>query len=81
MEVSGSPWYFLVWVVAYAVLNLWLPVVAKRDMDRRGQPGWRYDVMVWLILPIGLLAWWVARRRHPVVERPPKAAVANRRSS
>jgi len=29
MEVSGSPWYFLVWVVAYAVLNLWLPVVAE----------------------------------------------------
>ena len=54
----------------YGVLNLWLPSVAKKDMDRRDQPGWAYDVAVWWCLPVGLLSWWAARRRYPIVERP-----------
>ena len=52
----------------YVLLKMWLPNVAKKDMDRRGQPGWAYDTAVWLILPIGLLAWWRARRRYPILD-------------
>ena len=31
-------------LIAYAILRFWLPAVAKRDMDRRGQQGWAYEL-------------------------------------
>lgn len=61
-------WLFLAGLLAYGVLVFWLPSVAKKDMDRRGQPGWAYDLAVWWYLPAGLLAWWAARRRYPLLE-------------
>ena len=63
----------------YVVLRMWLPSVAKKDMDRRGQAGWAYDMAVWWILPIGLLAWWRARRRYPVLDN--ESSKSDRRSS
>lgn len=61
-------WLFLAGVLAYVVLVFWLPSVAKKDMDRRGEPGWAYDLAVWWYLPVGLLAWWAARRRYPIID-------------
>ena len=67
MELS-SVFLILAGIAAYAVLNLWLPLIAKKDMDRRGEPGWAYDLGVWWCLPVGLVSWWVARRRYPLLE-------------
>ena len=62
-------------LVTYAVFVIWLPTVVEKDMARRGLTGWGYDFSIWFIWwfpPVGLLAWWQARRRYPVLESAPK---------
>ena len=79
MDSVGALWPLWAGLIAYAILRFWLPAVAKRDMDRRGQPGWVYDLAVWWILPLGLLAWWQARRRYPILDN--ESMKSDRRSS
>jgi hypothetical protein len=47
-------------------LVCWLAVRAARDMDARGEPGWRYGLLVLVVFPVGLLAWLAARARRPL---------------
>ena len=72
MDSLIGPWLLFAGLVAYVILRFWLPAMAKRDMDRRGQPGWAYDLAVWWILPVGLFAWWRARRRYPILDPQPQ---------
>ena len=46
-------------------LVCWLAVRAARDMDARGEPGWRIGLLVLCLPPVGLLVWLAARSRHP----------------
>jgi hypothetical protein len=55
----------LVFFLLGVPLVCWLAVTAARDMDARGQPGWRFGVLILGAFPIGLLAWLVARSRPP----------------
>jgi hypothetical protein len=43
----------------------WLAVRAARDMDARGEVGWRYGLLVLCLPPIGLVAWLAQRSRRP----------------
>ena len=54
-------------LAGYWLLRNWLANVARRDMERRGRRGWMLDTAVFWWTPLGLLAWWIARRRHPIV--------------
>jgi len=54
-------------LVGYWVLRNWLANIAFRDMRRRGRPGWLIDTAVFWWTPVGLLAWWIVRRRYPIV--------------
>ena len=54
-------------LAGYWILRNWLANVARRDMERRGRRGWMLDTAVFWWTPVGLLAWWIARRRHPIV--------------
>lgn len=47
-------------------LVCWLAVRAARDMDARGEAGWRYGLLVLCLPPIGLVAWLAARTRRPL---------------
>jgi len=44
----------------------WLAVRAARDMDSRGETGWRYGLLVLCLPPVGLVAWLAARSRRPL---------------
>lgn len=44
----------------------WLAVRAARDMDTRGEAGWRYGLLVLCLPPVGVIAWLAARSRRPV---------------
>ena len=57
---------------AYAALMYWLSDVAKKDMERRGQPGWVFGSFIFWSTPMGLLAWWEARRRYPILDDAPE---------
>ena len=45
-------------------LVCWLAVRAARDMDARGEAGWRYGLLILCLPPVGLVAWAAARTRH-----------------
>jgi hypothetical protein len=47
-------------------LACWLAVRAARDMDARGDAGWRYGLLVLILPPIGLIVWLAARSRRPL---------------
>lgn len=47
-------------------LACWLGVRAARDMDARGDVGWRYGLLVLTLPPIGLIVWAAARSRRPL---------------
>ncbi|HZQ77613.1 MAG TPA: hypothetical protein VFE55_09805 [Acidimicrobiia bacterium] len=47
-------------------LVCWLAVRAARDMDARGEAGWRYGLLVLCLAPIGVVVWLAARARHPL---------------
>jgi hypothetical protein len=49
-------------------LACWLAVRTARDMDARGQAGWRYGLLSLVLPPIGLVAWLVGRSRFPLRE-------------
>ena len=49
-------------------LVCWLAVRVARDMDARGDAGWRYGLLVLCLPPIGLAAWLAARTRRPLPE-------------
>jgi hypothetical protein len=49
-------------------LVCWLAVRAARDMDARGEAGWRYGLLVLTVFPIGVVAWLAARSRRPLPE-------------
>ena len=56
-------------LVFFAVpLVCWLGVRAARDMDARGEAGWRYGLLVLCLPPVGLVAWLAARSRRPLPE-------------
>jgi hypothetical protein len=44
----------------------WLGVRAARDMDARGEAGWRYGLLVLCLPPVGVLAWLAARAQRPL---------------
>ena len=43
-----------------------LAVRVARDMDARGEAGWRYGLLVLCLPPVGLVAWLTARTRRPL---------------
>ena len=45
-----------------------LAVRAARDMDARGETGWRYGLLVLCLPPVGVVAWLAARSRRPVAD-------------
>ncbi|MGH9011934.1 MAG: hypothetical protein ACRDYF_19115 [Acidimicrobiia bacterium] len=49
-------------------LVCWLAVRVARDMDARGEAGWRYGLLVLCLPPFGLVAWLAARTRRPLPE-------------
>ena len=49
-------------------LVCWLAVRAARDMDARGETGWRYGLLVLCLPPVGVVAWLAARSRRPMAE-------------
>lgn len=61
-------------VVLFLLLFFGVPLVCMlavrvaRDMDARGEAGWRYGLLVLCLPPVGLPAWLVARTRHPVTD-------------
>jgi len=57
----------LVLLIFGVPLVCWLAVRAARDMDARGEAGWRYGLLVLCLPPVGVAAWLVARARR----RPP----------
>lgn len=50
-------------LLAATLVQTTLALLAARDMDRRGQPGWIFGILVLLLLPVGVLVWVVARER------------------
>ena len=64
----GMGSFGLVYAFAALLLLVWVPVFVARDMRRRGRTGWSYGVLTLLLLPIGLAAWLIDRRRFPIVE-------------
>ena len=49
-------------------LVCWLAVRAARDMDARGEAGWRYGLLVLCVAPVGVVVWLAARARRPLPE-------------
>ncbi|HVW32518.1 MAG TPA: hypothetical protein VHL53_08275 [Acidimicrobiia bacterium] len=49
-------------------LICWAAVRAARDMDARGEAGWRYGVLILVFFPAGLMVWLAARSRRPLPE-------------
>jgi hypothetical protein len=45
-----------------------LAVRVARDMDARGEAGWRYGLLVLCLPPVGLVAWLTARTRRSVAD-------------
>jgi hypothetical protein len=58
----------LVFFLLGVPLVCWFAVRAARDMDARGEPGWRYGLLVLLIFPVGVVAWLAGRARRPLPE-------------
>lgn len=56
---------FLISPILVAVLAMTARQAAI-DLDRRGQPGWVYGLLVMFVWPLGLAAWLLARGRHPL---------------
>jgi hypothetical protein len=44
----------------------WLAVRAARDMDARGEAGWRYGLLALCVPPVGLVVWLAGRARRPL---------------
>ena len=61
-------------VVLFLLLFFGVPLVCMlavrvaRDMDARGEAGWRYGLLVLCLPPVGLAAWVAARGRRPLPE-------------
>jgi hypothetical protein len=59
-------------VILFFVVFFGVPVVcrlgvrAARDMDARGEAGWRYGLLALCLPPVGVLAWLAARARRPL---------------
>jgi hypothetical protein len=68
-------------VVLFLLLFFGVPLVCMlavrvaRDMDARGESGWRYGLLVLCLPPVGLVAWLAARTRRPATARRAAAAV------
>ena len=59
----------LVLLIFFGVpLVCWLAVRAARDMDARGEAGWRYGLLVLCLPPVGFVAWLAARSRRPLAD-------------
>ena len=50
-------------------LVCWLAVRVARDMDARGEAGWRYGLLVLCVPPTGFGAWIAVRSRRPLLEQ------------
>lgn len=50
-------------LLAATLVQTTLALLAARDMDRRGQPGWIFGILVLFLPPAGVLVWVVARGR------------------
>ena len=66
-DVGAGTLGFLYAFVALLLLVA-LPIAIARDMRRRGRTGWSYGLLTFVLLPIGVAAWLIDRRRFPVVE-------------
>lgn len=53
----------------YLAFMYWLSNVARKDMERRGQPGWVFGSFIFWSTLIGLLTWLEARRRYPILDK------------
>jgi len=51
-------------VVAFLVIGV--PVLMYRDMRARQRVAWAYVLLYLLVLPVGLLTWYIDRRRFPL---------------
>ena len=58
----------LVFLLFGVPLICWAAVRAARDMDARGDAGWRYGVLILVFFPVGLIVWLAARSRRPLPE-------------
>lgn len=47
-------------------LVLGVPVVLYRDMKARRRMAWSYVFLYLVLPPVGLLAWYIDRRRFPL---------------
>ncbi|MEW6476858.1 MAG: hypothetical protein AB1679_31765 [Actinomycetota bacterium] len=56
-------------------LACWLAVRAARDMDARGETGWRYGLLVLILPPVGVIVWLAARARRPLPDSRPGESV------
>ncbi|HVL40031.1 MAG TPA: hypothetical protein VM328_11630 [Fimbriimonadaceae bacterium] len=59
----------LVWGFFVIPVLLGLALWARTDMNRRGQPGWIWGLMVFFAPVVGILLWLALRRNWPRVER------------
>jgi hypothetical protein len=61
-------------VLLFLVLFFGVPLVCTlavrvaRDMDARGEAGWRYGLLVLCLPPVGLAVWLATRTRRPLPE-------------
>lgn len=47
-------------------LVLGVPVLLYRDMKARRRTAWSYVLLYLVLPPVGLLAWYIDRRRFPL---------------
>lgn len=48
-------------IAAYVIFLAWFSRKAAMDLDERGYPGWIFGILVLVLFPVGVLAWWLFR--------------------
>ncbi len=62
----------IAYVLVVLVLVVAVPTAVHRDMKQRGCAAWAYVVLTLLVPPVGLLAWYIDRRRFPLLVNGPR---------
>lgn len=66
-----SDWVMILTSPVLVAIVLGMARAAALDLDRRGQPGWVYGILILVLFPFGVLAWAEGHRRHPLAPGPP----------